>query len=488
MPTSTRGKKNPTPGAKKAKKAEAKAFAVKKSHASAPAKKAPSAIAPPAKVANPYLAPAKKAIPAPLAAVSNDRIPTLPVLSPSMFGAVDPIQLALGNYARHASNLDFLGATRHSPTHDTRRKKFEGEYITSVTVPQKDILGPALTAMVSSPCGINVPQIFKTCAGEVTLDKRKLAGSSIFFWISHKLPGRGSKKHIEPDTMMTYLRTFFGHMRDTHDWRFNLDSDFNFEGGLRPCLDILITKRRKEVGAAFGTGANQAKMKDVASINDLDWSVFDENDPKQHCQKVMVYFGGYLGFRGSGEHVKLERHHIERGTFEVGHPWAGDEYWAIQNMPDKTNKLSSSNTILRKNRSGRIPVKSEPGQCILRFLDKFSPHQERVYCRPATLAQLQDLRRSGRKKSMFSAREPLGVNTICLMMNDACAKLGHPECSGHGFRRLFITTLANDPRVSIAEAMESSRHSSVSAQLTYVERSGVSESGKFAALGFQKTP
>ena len=157
-------------------------------------------------------------------------------------------------------------------------------------------------------------------------------------------------------------------------------------------------------------------------------------------------------------------------------------------MPDKTNKLSSSNTINRKNRSRCIPVKSEPEQCILRLLVKFSPHQDLFYYRPATMAQMKEFCCLGHPNSIFSAREPLGVNTVHLMMNEACAKLGHPECSGHGFHRLFITTLTNDPCVSIAESMDPPHHNSVAAQLPYVERSTVSEAGKFLALGFQKNP
>ena len=89
----------------------------------------------------------------------------------------------------------------------------------------------------------------------------------------------------------------------------------------------------------------------------------------------------------------------------------------------------------------------------------------------------------GSPKSAFSHNQPYGVNTIRKMMKHTCVMLGQSNCTGHGFRRLFITTLANDPRVSIEETMASSRHSSVAAQTAYIERNGDSEVGKFAALG-----
>ena len=64
--------------------------------------------------------------------------------------------------------------------------------------------------------------------------------------------------------------------------------------------------------------------------------------------------------------------------------------------------------------------------------------------------------------------------------------MGHPGVTGHALRRLFITTLANDPGVSVEEAMVSSRHSSVAAQRNYIVLNGKSEDAKFAALGIKK--
>ena len=63
--------------------------------------------------------------------------------------------------------------------------------------------------------------------------------------------------------------------------------------------------------------------------------------------------------------------------------------------------------------------------------------------------------------------------------------MGHPECTGHGFRRLFVTTLANDSGVSVEESLGSARHSSVAAQRTYMQRDGVSKYAKSTALGLQ---
>ena len=64
--------------------------------------------------------------------------------------------------------------------------------------------------------------------------------------------------------------------------------------------------------------------------------------------------------------------------------------------------------------------------------------------------------------------------------------MGFPGVIGHVLRRIFITTLANDPHVSVEESMLASRHNSVSAQRPYMLADGVSEAARFRALGLKK--
>mmetsp|Transcript_2201 Transcript_2201/g.6416 ORF Transcript_2201/g.6416 Transcript_2201/m.6416 type:complete len:294 (-) Transcript_2201:53-934(-) len=53
----------------------------------------------------------------------------------------------------------------------------------------------------------------------------------------------------------------------------------------------------------------------------------------------------------------------------------------------------------------------------------------------------------------------------------------------HAFRRLFVTTLVNDGRVSIEKSHSAARHGSVAAQRTYMSRNKISEANRFKALG-----
>ena len=111
----------------------------------------------------------------------------------------------------------------------------------------------------------------------------------------------------------------------------------------------------------------------ATSMHDLNLDVFDENDLMEIIIKVMVVVGLYFGFRGSREHVMIERRNIEKGFFLAGHPLAGKDYWGIKNMANNSNTLSSTETVLKKNKRGRIPVDSKPGHCIERFLLKLPP-------------------------------------------------------------------------------------------------------------------
>ena len=98
-------------------------------------------------------------------------------------------------------------------------------------------------------------------------------------------------------------------------------------------LNNLFNDRRKEVGPAYGSANNVAKL--VASANGngkpvdvatMNFSVFDPNDPVQLMQLMMLSCGAFLGFRGVGKHAQLERKHWAPDTFEAGHPHEGGDY------------------------------------------------------------------------------------------------------------------------------------------------------------------
>ena len=109
-----------------------------------------------------------------------------------------------------------------------------------------------------------------------------------------------------------------------------------------------------------------------------------------------------------------------------------------------------------------------------------------MYCRPASDTQRAHFAKMGHPNAIFSPNQPYGQHTIRKVLKDALTKMGYPGCTGHALRRLFITTLANDPRVSVEESTSASRHSSVAAQRPYQVVNAVSEAARFRALGLKK--
>ena len=381
----------------------------------------------------------------------------------------------------------FSGARACGDKHVSRCTKFEMELI-EVILSEKASMSELclLQTNIHGKTFHNIPLFFTIVSGIVDLGKAQLVSKILFRWISEKEPQRdGTGRYLQPVTTMNYLRTLLGHMKSTYDWRYEMEKSFNFPGGLKGMLVHMFHHRRIVAGESYGTDQNRAVMAGVSTVKDLDLSIFNLDDIVEHQKCLMVVWGAFGGFRGNKEHTYLERHHIISGVFPSNHPRSGQSFWTIQNMEDKTNKLTTTNTTLTRKEANqpKIPVDSIPGQIISKYLEKLSPGQTRIYCKPATIAQKFKFLGQGHPNAVMSPNQPIGINTIRSMLNDACKQMGHPECTGHGFCRLFITTLANDSGVSVEESLGSARHSSVAAQRTYMQRDGVSKCAKFAALG-----
>ena len=69
-----------------------------------------------------------------------------------------------------------------------------------------------------------------------------------------------------------------------------------------------------------------------------------------------------------------------------------------------------------------------------------------------TIIKSLDLRENTTAKALKIANERLGL-----------------DVAGHGLRRLFVTTLVNDPAVGTEEFLSAARHGSVAAQLLLSE-------------------
>ena len=109
-----------------------------------------------------------------------------------------------------------------------------------------------------------------------------------------------------------------------------------------------------------------------------------------------------------------------------------------------------------------------------------------MYCSPATICQKINFANSGHPNREFSPNQPLVEHSVNNLMKAALDRIGHVGGTRHALRRIFATTLANVPAVSVEAGMEASCHTSVSAFRGYQVVGKTSESAKFAALGFEK--
>lgn len=214
--------------------------------------------------------------------------------------------------------------------------------------------------------------------------------------------------------------------------------------------------------------------------------------------KIAFGCGRDLAFRGNAEHTFLTKEQIVVGVYPDDHPdpmLRGQWFVGFKHMnnADKTHKLSVHNSYVRETEMMRLPVNFDDddntGAAIVRYLEKMSPGQERLYCQVASDAHRKELTRQGYPNAVFYASKPLGVNSMRKLMKDAAQILGLPaDFKSHSLRHMCITKMANDPGVSLAETMLVARHSSAAASRNYQAIDGVSEGNRVRALGIKVPP
>ena len=194
-----------------------------------------------------------------------------------------------------------------------------------------------------------------------------------------------------------------------------------------------------------------SKRLDETEKEKIDLSCFDEKDARQHQMKLLFGCGIYFGFRGKDEHVFLETNNITHGTFPSNHPFSGHEWYGVENITDKTHKLSIHKDRVRDTKNCmRVPImdddptSSDFGGCIKRFLEKLAPGQTRIYCKVVP-ENVQSVDKSGQSEC-FYANQPVGKNLISNLFKEGAGILGLPnpeKISPHCLRSYMVTKLAN---------------------------------------------
>jgi hypothetical protein len=158
------------------------------------------------------------------------------------------------------------------------------------------------------------------------MQKRRMASALLFASLCSKtLKKKTNFSELQPTPIMTYCCTILGMCTDLFNWRFQLNKDFNFAGGLTPNLNKLFEQCAKKHGLVCGAGAGRQILKNVRTSKDLCIDVFHEDEPRQHLMKVGAVLGAFFGFHGGKEHSDLLVKHLQVGMFEVGRELEGTE-------------------------------------------------------------------------------------------------------------------------------------------------------------------
>mmetsp|Transcript_4578 Transcript_4578/g.7743 ORF Transcript_4578/g.7743 Transcript_4578/m.7743 type:complete len:550 (+) Transcript_4578:127-1776(+) len=390
-------------------------------------------------------------------------------------------------------DLKYLEATVHTPSHEKRRQVILSKFI-QVIQANGNLFGN-LSHMEKDPNGVFVPRLFFQLSGENPgMNKIRLCSNALWKFaksLRNEKAGEGECPFLQPGTQNTYMKTLLGFMKQEYNWNYSITQDFNFAGGYFARAKTLYAERARDYPGYGSGGGAQTPNGSIESVQDIKLSShFDEDNINEHQMKNMVVCGSCLGFRGRTEHTYLTRDNIVIDKFEAGSDFFGYEYIGVTNLTDKSHRIDPINDTARNTKNMmRLPIidmndPDDPGAIFKRLFDKMHPSQNRLYCKEATKNQKANFAMLGETIHM-SPHQPLGVNKVAKMTKEAGERTGLLT-SGHGFRRLFITTLVNAPGVSTEEVLGSARHRSVAASRNYMQRNHRSEANKLAALGITK--
>ena len=165
----------------------------------------------------------------------------------------------------------------------------------------------------------------------------------------------------------------------------------------------------------------------------------------------MFCCGLFDAFCGSYEHTYFCRSQVRHGTYPKNFEnpnLAGHRYIAIVNMiMDKTSKITVNNSYTRDmGNLMRFPiVENDPDNfagALDRLLNKMSPGQECMYCKPATEEYRIGLMERGYTDAEFYPETVLGEKKIASLFAKGAEILDLPtEFKPHSLRGACITMI-----------------------------------------------
>ena len=136
----------------------------------------------------------------------------------------------------------FLTATTFTKSHAQRRSKLQQELVETIVANKKELGEYAEVVPDDKWEGRLVPKLFKILGGTKTQAKIVMASNLLWRLLKDMKNTRakeGECPYLEPDTENVKLRTLMAVMKEEYNWEYQLDRDFNFEGGFAGRMRVL---------------------------------------------------------------------------------------------------------------------------------------------------------------------------------------------------------------------------------------------------------
>ena len=245
-------------------------------------------------------------------------------------------------------------------------------------------------------------------------------------------------------------------------------------------------------------------MSDEDSHKLYDLSVFDESDPKQLIQKLLIIFGSRVGFRGASEHYDLKRSHVGKGFYPPHHNlFPNLEWYGLVDMgPFKLQQLGVQTDYLPDVGDIRFPVisdgvhgdvRNDAGGTIKRYCEMIEEmeKEEAALAMNGTGKKAKQIRNPtdffyrSVSYGKYRLHQRLGMDAIRDSFRLGFQQMGISNWDtlrSHATRHWFITTLANNPHVNWKEVQIAARHKNSSTTVGYTAAGQHSEGARVLAL------
>jgi len=307
------------------------------------------------------------------------------------------------------------------------------------------------------------------------------------------MKGKDKKKPAEPSSVQTKMKMIFAALHADYDVNIGL-ANLTGQGSFHAYCQA----RWKVFSAAdpkFGAKPYRLPLLD----SEVELMVHMIRDPAfpldEHLRQVTVLaVGCHYASRGVGDYYNLEWGMVEYGVFEVGHPFAGQEWVKVgEGLLSKANTLGLNNTTAKADiKAPHYPVRMGdpfcPGYMLRRLKDATATGAKFVFMSELgkkKKRQFKDAAVPGWLHWKFDNKVRMGKDYIGKAVQSLAKLAGIEQWqmkTNHTVRQNVITKLVNNPTVNPIEIKNLARHVHTETQHKYNRQTMKSEANMAAAI------